>query len=66
EAWPAALQTTVIREFESIQKGWFNVHEKSVDLYRQGKLRRFLLLARLIMQDTLRNIAKNAVKTYVE
>eukprot|EP00439_Symbiodinium_sp_Y106_P040791 s353_g5.t1 len=66
EAWPAALQTTVIREFESIQKGWFNVHEKSVDLYRQGKLRRFLLLARLIMQDTLRNIAKNAVKNYVE
>ena len=36
-----------------------------MDLYRHGKLRRFLLLARLIMQDTLRNLARSQVESFV-
>ena len=63
--WPTSLQTIVLREFDSVKKGWFNVREKNVDLYRHGKLRRFLLLARLMMQDTLRNLAKMSVQSYV-
>ena len=63
--WPTSLQTIVLREFDSVKKGWFNVREKNVDLYRHGKLRRFLLLARLMMQDTLRNLAKMSVRSYV-
>jgi len=65
EDWPTSLQTIVLREFDSVKKGWFNVREKNVDLYRHGKLRRFLLLARLMMQDTLRNLAKMSVQSYV-
>lgn len=65
EEYPAALQSIVLREFDNVEKGWFNVREKNVDLYRHGKLRRFLLLARLIMQDFLRNLAKHSVSRYV-
>lgn len=55
----------MLREFDGVKKGWFNVREKNVDLYRHGKLRRFLVLARLVMQDTLRNLAKISVERYV-
>ena len=55
----------MLREFDGVKKGWFNVREKNVDLYRHGKLRRFLVLARLVMQDTLQNLAKISVKSYV-
>lgn len=65
QEYPAALQSIVLREFDNVEKGWFNVREKNVDLYRHGKLRRFLLLARLIMQDFLRNLAKHSVSRYV-
>lgn len=63
--WLTSLQTIVLREFDGVKKGWFNVREKNVDLYRHGKLRRFLVLARLVMQDTLRNLAKISVERYV-
>mmetsp|Transcript_87057 Transcript_87057/g.177869 ORF Transcript_87057/g.177869 Transcript_87057/m.177869 type:complete len:989 (-) Transcript_87057:358-3324(-) len=65
EDWLTSLQTIVLREFDGVKKGWFNVREKNVDLYRHGKLRRFLVLARLVMQDTLRNLAKISVERYV-
>lgn len=62
--WTAQLHQIVLTEFSSVGKGWFNINETSRDLYRRGKLVRFLALIRLIMQDTLREIAECSVESY--
>jgi dynein heavy chain len=66
EVWRGALHQIVMKEFAFVGKGWFNINETSQDLYKRGKLIRFLGLLRLIMQDTLRQISENAMGSYVE
>lgn len=66
DLWTASLHQTVLREFSSVGKGWFNINETSIDQYKRGKLRRFLALVRLIMQDTLWEIAEFSINAYVD
>lgn len=43
-------------QFQDVGKGWFNMKETSKITYDFGKLKRFLTLVRLMMQDTLTHI----------
>ncbi len=43
-------------QFEKVGKGWFNMKETSKITYDFGKLKRFLTLVRLMMQDTLTSL----------
>lgn len=46
--------TTIIKEqFSEVGKGWFNMKETNRLTYEFGKLKRFLTVIRLNMQDTL-------------
>lgn len=61
EVWTNALQQIVLAEFSAVGKGWFNISGTSRDLFKRGKLVRFLSLVRLMMQDALREVASNSV-----
>ena len=41
-----------------VGKGWFNMQETSKITYDFGKLKRFLTLVRLMMQDTVLTVTK--------
>lgn len=45
--------------FKDIGKGWFNMNETNKLTYEFGKLKRFLTVVRLMMQDTLKELLKN-------
>lgn len=42
--------------FGAVGKGWFNMKESSKITYDFGKLKRFLTVVRLMMQDTVHDL----------
>lgn len=53
-------------QFQDVGKGWFNMKETSTTTYDFGKLKRFLTLVRLMMQDTLTYIVQTNYTKYEE
>jgi len=56
--WITQLVNIVKHEFANIDKGWFNLNETNKAAYEQGKLKRFLVLSKEMMQDTLLTMTK--------
>lgn len=54
ETWAQNVQRIVIKHFMNVGKGWFDMYETSKETYDYGKLKKMLLVACLIMQDSLR------------
>ncbi|KAK9803422.1 hypothetical protein WJX72_010826 [[Myrmecia] bisecta] len=59
EAWLAALKTAIRNSFKDIGKGWYNLNEANYETYQFSKLKRFLLLVRFVMEDTLRSCVED-------
>lgn len=57
--------TKIIREkFADVGKGWFNMKETNRLTYEFGKLKRFLTVVRLNMQDSLYTLVKNGLLNF--
>ncbi len=52
-AWIEDLIKVIKNNFSMVGKGWFNMQQTSKITYDFGKLKRFLTLVRLMMQDTV-------------
>ena len=64
--WVNSLITIIKNEFEGVGKGWFNMKETSKITYDFGKLKRFLTVVRLMMQDTLLTLVKRCYYGYYD
>lgn len=59
--------TKIIREkFADVGKGWFNMKETNRLTYEFGKLKRFLTVVRLNMQDCLYTLVWNGLHDFKE
>ncbi|EER15578.1 hypothetical protein Pmar_PMAR009683, partial [Perkinsus marinus ATCC 50983] len=50
---------------EVVGKGWFNIDETSLEVYNYSKLKKFIVVMRLMLQDCLRDLAINTAELYV-
>lgn len=57
-SWIEELIKVIKNNFSMVGKGWFNMQETSKITYDFGKLKRFLTLVRLMMQDTVLDLTK--------
>jgi dynein heavy chain, axonemal len=57
-AWINELIKIIKNNFTGVGKGWFNMKETSKITYDFGKLKRFLTVVRLMMQDTVLTLVK--------
>ncbi|CAE8653368.1 unnamed protein product, partial [Polarella glacialis] len=64
EAWVVSLQKIILRNFSTVGKGWFSIHETNPDTYRQGKLKKLLAVVRFMMEDSLRYFVLDSVEDY--
>ena len=48
------------------RKQWFNLTETNKEAYEIGKLKRFLMQQKLVMQDTILEMSMNSVQRYVD
>lgn len=63
-SWVNELESIIKKQFEDVGKGWFNMKETSKITYDFGKLKRFLTVVRLMMQDTLLSLIKKCYFSY--
>lgn len=63
--WIGAMIGLVRSKFGSIGKGWFNMKETNKLTYEYGKLKRFLTVIRLNMQDSVFDLLKRSLKGFV-
>ena len=64
DTWTKALKDAVKTSLKDVGKGWFNLYETSTEVYAMSKLRRFLRMINLMMQDSLVTMAEGSVKAY--
>lgn len=57
-AWIEDLIKVIKNNFAMVGKGWFNMQETNKITYDFGKLKRFLTVVRLMMQDTVLSVVK--------
>jgi dynein heavy chain len=57
-SWIEELVKIIKHNFSGVGKGWFNMQETSKITYDFGKLKRFLTVARLMMQDSILALIK--------
>ena len=62
--WINQMVTVIKEQFKDVGKGWFNMKETSKITYDFGKLKRFLTVVRLMMQDTLLSLVRNNFDKY--
>lgn len=54
--WGEAIKSTIqenFREAPGAPKSWFNLNETNKESYENGKLKKFLIQVKMMMQDTL-------------
>lgn len=65
-SWIQDLMRIMKQYFSSVGKGWFNMKENSKITYDFGKLKRFLTVVRLMMQDTVQTLVHSNYTKFVE
>ncbi|XP_054262356.1 dynein axonemal heavy chain 1-like [Macrosteles quadrilineatus] len=51
--------------FDNVGKGWFNINERSREIYDISKMSRFMMMVKLRMQGALRNLVLSSAQSYV-
>ena len=63
-AWIEDLIKVIKSNFSMVGKGWFNMQETSKITYDFGKLKRFLTVVRLMMQDTVLSVVRRCFSEF--
>jgi len=64
DRWVANLRTAITTSLREVGKGWFNLHEKNVEVYQFSKLKKFMTVINFMMQDTIRFLVQDAFAKY--
>ena len=65
-SWIVSLKNAVRNGFKDVGKGWFNMQESNMEVYKISKLYKFMNTVKFIMQDTLRTLILNSLHEYVK
>ena len=66
ETWVSNIKNIIKKCFSSMTKGWFNLNETSKEAYQVGKLKKFLITVKLIMEETLLFLSEKSLNKYVD
>ncbi|CBZ56170.1 Dynein heavy chain 1, axonemal, related [Neospora caninum Liverpool] len=64
ETWAQNVQKIVVKYFSEVGKGWFDIYETNKETYNYGKIRKMLLVASFLMQDSLRSMTVDSLEAF--
>ncbi|RYG69727.1 hypothetical protein EON64_02010, partial [archaeon] len=64
DTWVSAITTSVRQNLKDVRKGWFNLEESNLEVYKFSKLRKFMCRINFKMEDTLRDMMYRMVRDY--
>ncbi|KNC54636.1 dynein heavy chain 2 [Thecamonas trahens ATCC 50062] len=62
--WKTNLKNAIRGTLKDVGKGWFNLNEKSREVYEISKLKKFMVMVKFVMQDTLRSLALDSLTSF--
>lgn len=65
-AWKDNIQNIIQTSFADSQKGWINLYETSKEVYELGKLKKYLTMIKVMMQDSLYTLTVKSCYKFVE
>ncbi|TPX59753.1 hypothetical protein SpCBS45565_g07659 [Spizellomyces sp. 'palustris'] len=65
DSWINTLKTALKNGFKDVGKGWYNMRETNLEVYRISKLKKFMTTVKFIMQDSLRFLVLNSLGDYI-
>ncbi|KAL0210647.1 hypothetical protein RCL1_005083 [Eukaryota sp. TZLM3-RCL] len=65
EQWSVNVRTSIRNCLLEIPHGWFSLHNLTYDVYKFSKLKRFMLMIKLLMEDTLKYFIEQNLTRYV-
>ncbi|KAJ3275318.1 Dynein heavy chain 1, axonemal [Terramyces sp. JEL0728] len=66
DGWISSLKNIVKNGFKDVGKGWFNMQESNMEVYKISKLKKFMNTLKFVMQDSLRFLIINSLHDYVK
>jgi dynein heavy chain len=63
--WLPSLKMMIKNGFKDVGKGWFNMHESNLEVYKISKLKKFMTTVKFIMQDSLRFLVLNSLAEFI-
>jgi dynein heavy chain len=64
ESWVNGITASVRHNLKEVKKGWFNIDEANLEVYKFSKLRRFMFRINFKMEDTVRDLMYRMISEY--
>ncbi|KAH6567387.1 hypothetical protein BASA60_009078 [Batrachochytrium salamandrivorans] len=64
DGWINILKNMIKTGFKDVGKGWYNIQESNIEVYKISKLKKFMTTANFIMEDSLRSLVLNSLQEY--
>lgn len=64
ETWINAITSSVRQNLKDVKKGWFNIDEDNLEVYKFSKLRRFMCRINFKLEDVIRDMMYRTVADY--
>lgn len=62
ESWVVTMKNAITNTFKDTGKGWFNVHKQSHEIHDFSKMKKFLMMTKFVMEDTLRFLVEDSLE----
>ena len=65
DQWANAIALSVKNNLKDVKKGWFNLDESNLEVYKFSKIRNFMVRINFVMEDALRDLIQRSTAGYV-
>ena len=66
KSWVPTIKNSVRTGFKDAGKGWFNMQESNMEVYKISKLKKFMTGLKFMMQDSLRFLVLNSLNDFLK
>ena len=63
--WANSIALSVRNNLKDVKKGWFNLDESNLEVYKFSKIRNFMVRINFVMEDALRDLIQRSTSHYV-
>ena len=66
DSWLPTIKNIIKTGLKDTGKGWFNMQESNMEVYKICKLKKFMTALKFMMQDSVRSLVLNSMNDYVK
>lgn len=64
DSWINVVKNIIKNGFKDVGKGWYNIFESNLEVYKISKLRKFMTTVKFVMQDSIRTMVISSINDF--